>query len=74
MRVSSFFAGIGGFDLGFERAGMHVVFQCESVARNLTWTEWEMLMGFPEGWTVVEGDSLVMPLSQSSVSGLEDEY
>jgi DNA (cytosine-5)-methyltransferase 1 len=29
MRVSSFFAGIGGFDLGFERAGMHVVFQCE---------------------------------------------
>ena len=27
-----------------------------SVARNLTWTEWERLMGFPEGWTVVEGD------------------
>lgn len=29
MRVASFFAGIGGFDLGFERAGMRVVFQCE---------------------------------------------
>ena len=29
MRVSSFFAGIGGFDLGLERAGMNVVFQCE---------------------------------------------
>ncbi len=29
MRVSSFFAGIGGFDLGFERSGMNVVFQCE---------------------------------------------
>lgn len=29
MRVASFFAGIGGFDLGFERAGMNVVFQCE---------------------------------------------
>jgi len=28
-----------------------------SVARNLTWTECERLMGFPEGWTVVEGDS-----------------
>jgi site-specific DNA-cytosine methylase len=27
-----------------------------SVARNLTWTEWERLMGFPDGWTVVEGD------------------
>ena len=29
MKVASFFAGIGGFDLGFERAGMKVVFQCE---------------------------------------------
>ena len=29
LRVASFFAGIGGFDLGFERAGMQVVFQCE---------------------------------------------
>ena len=29
------------------------------VARNLTWNECEMLMGFPEGWTVAEGDSLV---------------
>lgn len=29
LRVASFFAGIGGFDLGFERAGMKVVWQCE---------------------------------------------
>lgn len=29
MRFASFFAGIGGFDLGFERAGMQVVFHCE---------------------------------------------
>jgi DNA (cytosine-5)-methyltransferase 1 len=28
-KVASFFAGIGGFDLGCERAGMSVVFQCE---------------------------------------------
>ena len=27
-----------------------------SVARNLTWVEWEKLMGFPAGWTVVEDD------------------
>jgi DNA (cytosine-5)-methyltransferase 1 len=29
MKVASFFSGIGGFDLGFERAGMDIVFQCE---------------------------------------------
>ncbi len=29
MKLASFFAGIGGFDLGFERAGFSVVFQCE---------------------------------------------
>jgi hypothetical protein len=31
------------------------------VARNLTWNECEKLMGFPENWTVVEGDSLATP-------------
>jgi DNA (cytosine-5)-methyltransferase 1 len=29
IRVASFFTGIGGFDLGFEHAGMKVVFQVE---------------------------------------------
>jgi DNA (cytosine-5)-methyltransferase 1 len=29
LKVASFFAGIGGFYLGFEQAGMEVVFQCE---------------------------------------------
>lgn len=29
LAVASFFAGIGGFDLGMERAGMRTVFQCE---------------------------------------------
>src|SRR5688572_6366078 len=29
---ASFFSGIGGFDLGFERAGIVPVFQCENDA------------------------------------------
>lgn len=29
LRVASFFSGIGGFDLGFEIAGMNIVMQCE---------------------------------------------
>jgi DNA (cytosine-5)-methyltransferase 1 len=32
VKVASFFAGIGGFDLGFERAGMETVWQCEKKA------------------------------------------
>ncbi len=39
------------------------------VARNLTWTECEPLMGFPQGWTVVEGDSLATQSAQPSSSG-----
>lgn len=30
LKVASFFSGIGGFDLGFERVGMEIVFQCEN--------------------------------------------
>ena len=29
MKVASFFSGIGGIDLGLERSGMEIVFQCE---------------------------------------------
>ena len=29
LKMNSFFAGIGGFDLGFEQAGIRSIFQCE---------------------------------------------
>lgn len=44
------------------------------VARNLTWTECEKLMGFPPGWTVAEGDSLVTPSYHPSQNGLGEEF
>ncbi len=44
-----------------------------SVARNLTWNEWEKLMGFPPGWTVAEGDSLVTPLYSESLNGSDEK-
>lgn len=31
MKVASFFSGIGGIDLGLEKAGMEVAFQCETL-------------------------------------------
>ena len=42
------------------------------VARNLTWDECEKLMGFPEGWTAVEGDSLATQLPLQLSNGSED--
>lgn len=40
--VASFFAGIGGFDLGFERAGFETVYQCEinEYCRNILSHHW----------------------------------
>lgn len=44
-----------------------------SVARNLTWDECDKLMGFPPGWTVAEGDSLVTPSALQSQNGSHAE-
>jgi len=42
MKVASFFSGIGGIDLGFEQAGMKVVYQCEvlSFGQNILKKHW----------------------------------
>jgi len=42
LQVASFFSGIGGFDLGFELAGMTVVMQCEidSFCRKVLKKHW----------------------------------
>jgi len=42
LQVASFFSGIGGFDLGFELAGMTVVMQCEidSFCRQVLQKHW----------------------------------
>lgn len=44
-KVASFFAGIGGFDLGLERSNMSVVFQCEinSFCRSVLQKNWPNL-------------------------------
>lgn len=41
-RMASFFSGIGGFDLGFERAQFQVVYQCEidHFCNNILYRHW----------------------------------
>ena len=34
MRIASFFCGVGGFDLGLQRAGHEVVYACEKALGN----------------------------------------
>ena len=45
LKVASFFSGIGGFDLGFENAGMKVVFQSEinSFCRKILKKHWSKI-------------------------------
>ncbi len=67
MRYGSLFSGVGGFDLGLERAGMECAWMCEKdpqarsvlrrhwpdvpIPRRLTPRECERLQAFPDDWT-----------------------
>ncbi len=41
-KAASLFSGIGGFDLGFEKAGFEITFQCEinDFCRNILQEHW----------------------------------
>ena len=65
MKVGSLFAGIGGFDLGLERAGMRVAWQCEidPDARAILRKHWPEVPCYGDirsiDWSTVEPVDLV---------------
>ncbi|MBQ9521056.1 MAG: DNA (cytosine-5-)-methyltransferase [Oscillospiraceae bacterium] len=58
MKVASFFSGIGGIDLGLERAGMEVAFQCEilSFGQKVLKRHWPDVPLAPDITKVKAGD------------------
>ncbi len=66
--VASFFTGIGGFDLGFERAGFDVTFQCEidPFCCRLLAQHWPAV---PRAGNVKELDCATVPVSDVWTGG-----
>lgn len=58
LRAISFFAGIGGFDLGLERSGMKVVAQCEidTFCQSVLRTHWQGIPLFGDIKSVMPAD------------------
>ena len=63
IRVASFFAGIGGFDLGFERAGMETVYQVEKKQFCLDILE--------KQWPDVQRDSDILGVNPDDIPDAE---
>ena len=63
MNVGSLFTGIGGFDLGLERAGMDVVWQAESdeFCRRVLAQHWPGVPCYPDVKAMRGGDATEVP-------------
>jgi DNA (cytosine-5)-methyltransferase 1 len=68
LKVASFFSGIGGLDLGLERAGMDVTFQCEVKAfcRQILQQHWP---DTPKWRDITEVSNADVPLSDVWAAG-----
>lgn len=66
--VASFFSGIGGFDIGFERAGFHVTMQCEvnPFCNDILAKHWPDVLRFTD---IKEVKSAEIPSSDVWVGG-----
>lgn len=67
-RFASFFSGIGGFDLGFERAGFEVTYQCEIVdyCQSILKTHWANV---PRHEDIRDVDAADVPVSDVWAGG-----
>lgn len=68
LKVASFFSGIGGFDLGFERAGFEVTMQCEldKFCKQILEKHWPRVPRFDN---IREISNAEVPLSDVWVGG-----